>query len=274
MRVFQMILIALFIILLACEEENTTSPIEQGYMFENIESGKLNAYPILGYMQTGSELAPNIDGNEADAIWQYAPLYSMNTQAGKDAFAPTITMKALYDNWYIYFLINWADTSNNLQKISDENSSTIDLDVNEDGFAFIWNHSSTDFSTCTNLCHTNNSMSTDYGEFADVWKWGVNTTDTTGYVDDKYLSHEGFLDDLAISKDDIETSGIFTNGRWTVEMKRRLIATLIPDSTDIEFNPDIDANVNFHIAVFDNSQGKDHAISTKVNTLHFMQLVE
>ena len=267
MRIIQMSLLIFFLLFLACEKEETITPVINGYNFEDPDPIKLNAYPILGYMQTGSNLAPLIDGSPIDNIWQYATPFAIETQAGKDDFTPTVTIKALYDNWYIYFLINWADTSKSFFKKNNFQNE-------EDSFSIMWNHSSTDFISCSNLCHTQTSMATDFEEFIDVWRWGINNTDTSGYITDKYLADDGFHDDIEGSMEDIEAAFSFVDGYWNLELKRRLVATLEPDSTDIEFNPDKEANIDFHIAVFNNSQGKDHAISKEGKILHFLQLQE
>lgn len=413
MRTIQVIAILLLVLLLACEKQETTTPVEAGFVIEEPEADKLNAYPILGYMQTGGDLAPEIDGRATDYIWQYAPSLDIETQNGKNGYAPTVTMKALYDNWYLYLLITWDDETKSFQKnswwfgesdpqkyttinvfdttfiyyrsedtvstnrriketvqkdwtmisnfflgiietvthkvnvIIDSTQSsptityedlgtsskldTTTISGDEDGFAIMFNHSSSDFISCSNLCHVN-SMATDIDEFVDVWRWAAHRTNFIGYTDDKFLTDDGFHGDIGdssyvlnksglypeyvdildpgmnsdflrdslwvtivpfsqnfeweggntvpgyilhkptASRGNIKASGDYEDGIWTLEMKRRLSTTSEPDSTDIEFNPDSDANVDFHIAVFDNSHGQDHAISTTVQVLHFLQL--
>ena len=118
MRTIQMILIFLVLLFIACEDDKTTTPVEADYIIEDPEPAKLNVYPILGYMETGGDLVPKIDGRATDLIWQdkYSPPYEIVTRGGKDGFAPTVTMKALYDNWYLYLLISWEDETKSLQK--------------------------------------------------------------------------------------------------------------------------------------------------------------
>ena len=74
------------------------------------------------------------------------------------------------------------------------------------------------------------------------------------------------------ARGDIRARAIHENGMWTMEIRRRLITAKDPKSPDVEFNPEANANVDFHIAVFDNSHGKNHALSTQVHVLHFLQL--
>ena len=261
MRIIWVIFSILLIFMLACEDDKITeSPGQPGFNIEDIEIDNLNAYPIFGYIQTGGVLAPTIDGSAADDIWQLATSYQVETKEGKDGFSAIVNIKALYDNWYAYFLITWEDTS--------ESSQTED-----DGFAIMWNQNSADFISCANFCHAANSMSTDINEFADVWKWGALSTDSSGYLDDGFLDDEGFQDDTGLSINDIIAKGIYEDGIRILEMKRRLKTVVEPENSDVEFNPESNANVDFHLAVFNNSQGIEHAVSQKVHVLHFLQLI-
>ena len=112
----QVILLCLFLLFLACEEDITTTQVQLDLTIETPEADKLNAYPIIGYIKSGGDIAPEIDGRASDYIWQDVYSYEIFTQNGKDGFAPTITMKALYDNWYIYFLVQWEDETKSLDK--------------------------------------------------------------------------------------------------------------------------------------------------------------
>ena len=81
------------------------------------------------------------------------------------------------------------------------------------------------------------------------------------------------LDTPSGSRADVEAASEFNEGLWTVEMKRTLSATEV-DSNDVLFDPNAQADVDFHLAVWDNASGRDHAISVGVHTLHFQQLVK
>ena len=420
MRTIQVIFMLLLVLLIACDEDKTTTPVETGFMVEQPEADKLNAYPILGYMQTSGDLAPEIDGSGTDVIWQLAPAYEIATEGGKDGFAPRVTMKALYDNWFIYFLITWEDATKSTQKLTwwfgepdfqklttvnvfdttfiyyraadtvstnrrikdtvqknwtmvsdfshgiietitykvnvhiDSTKSpatvtyetlpatskldTTTLSGDEDKFSIMFNHSSSNFINCANLCHASSSMATDINENVDVWFWYAQRSNFIGYVDDKYLTNDGFHGDVGDScyilnlssslpkymdaahnqnttglnpdylydslwvkivpfapnigweagntipgyilskptqsRDDIRVKGNYGDNIWAVEIRRALMTAAEPTNFDVDFNPDSNANVDFHIAVFDNTQGKNHAISSSVHVLHFLQLIK
>lgn len=257
MRTFWVFIALFLIFIIACDKKKTTAPVEPGFVLEQAEPDKLNAYPILGYMQTDSKIVPTIDGKVAENdIWQLAPAYDIKTEIDKQPLI--VNMKALYDNSYIYFLVNWEE----LTKNSGE----------EGGFSIIWNYSSSDFISCSNLCHAATSMATDYRDSVDVWQWNSNELDSVETMSDRYLANDGFHDDETRGKDDILAKGIYDNGKWTLELRRRLKTNVNLVGVDVEFNPNTDANIDFHIAVFDSSHGKDHAITTKVHVLHFLQL--
>jgi len=83
-----------------------------------------------------------------------------------------------------------------------------------------------------------------------------------------YIMHEPFG-----SKADIVVRSAYREGKWTLEMRRHL-DTLMEDGSDTIFNPDVDANIEFHSAVYDTSGGSNHAISSDVHLLHFLQFNE
>jgi len=116
MRIIPVILIFSLALFIACDEDKTTTPTESGLLIEEPQLDKLNAYPILGYIKSGGNIAPKIDGRGNDYIWQNVMPYSITAVNGKDGFAPTVTIKALYDNWYIYFLVYWEDETKSLEK--------------------------------------------------------------------------------------------------------------------------------------------------------------
>jgi len=367
------------ILILACSKDEETTIVNAGYEVEDFEPDKLNAYPIIGYMQTGSITYPVLDGDAKDEIWGLTEPYEIETTANDNGFAPTITLKALYDNYYLFILATWEDSTEDFRKDmwflgSPVNGDTtfadrreeytwhqiserfngyvgtidkilvdtttvppdtqyvyqfeqVDISGGEDAFAIMWNVNSTNFINCTNLCHGEN-MSTDTDEKADLWYWAAARTNPKKYADDMSLTDAGFeadkgdpvfkpngsedepefanvldpgsnrsflYDSTATkyygtlewrggnripgyvlgwpsgSRADIRAVGKYQSGTWTIEIRRRL-DTMVEDGSDIIFNPDTDANVSFHLAVYDNAHGSSHAISSDSHLLHFLQL--
>ncbi len=367
--------------LLACQKDSVKKIIQSGLAVEESEPDKLNAYPILSYMQTNSPAAPAVDGEANEDIWRLTLPYEVQTTGGANGFAPKVTLKALYDSYYLFLLAIWDDTTEsylkdmwwygsavqgdttykvkspeygwhrfsepfsgylaNLDKIRIDTTKTppdtnyiysykkIDISGDEDALSILWNVNSTNFLNCTSLCH-GNQMNTDTKESADLWYWAAARTNPRKCADDRSLAETGFVDDtgtapfklngtgtepeFATAKDpganvafiydstatkyyatldwvggnrvpgyvlswptgsraDVRAAGKFANGKWTVEIRRRL-DTFITDGTDAIFDPDADANIEFHLAVYDNARGKSHAISSGTSVLHFLQLVK
>lgn len=94
---------------LGCEKEENPTQIIQGFEMESPEDGKLNAFPILGYMQDHANLSPLIDGSNSDLIWDSAEPYAVDLQPDENGFAPQVTLRALYDGWFFYLLAEWED---------------------------------------------------------------------------------------------------------------------------------------------------------------------
>ncbi len=128
--------------------------------------------------------APTIDGT-IDAAWANAPKLSVVPQVpnpGNGMFAGyigdtyNVTLRSMYDNENIYFLVEWDDPTESLidrpwyfnpttkawareanSPVFDANSIKIRDAFNEDKFGFLWNISTYDFpsKTCYASCHMN-----------------------------------------------------------------------------------------------------------------------
>jgi hypothetical protein len=99
---------------LGCEKEENPTEVIQGFELEPTEAGKLNAFPILGYMQDNAYLSPEVDGSNTDLIWDSAEPYTVQLAPDENGFAPEVTFRALYDSWFIYFLIEWEDETRDI----------------------------------------------------------------------------------------------------------------------------------------------------------------
>ncbi len=128
--------------------------------------------------------APTIDGT-IDAVWANAPKMTVVPQvpnpgngmfAGYIGDAYNVTMRSLYDNENIYFLVEWDDPTESLvdrpwyfnpttkawareanSPVFDANSIKVRNAFNEDKFGMLWNISTYDFpaKTCYASCHMN-----------------------------------------------------------------------------------------------------------------------
>lgn len=420
LKIFMVMSIVLIINFIACDDDNPTGVTDEvaGYKIEDVQPGKLNAYPILGYMKSGAKLAPEIDGYNDDLIWDAANPFDIQLDPDENGYAPTVQLRALYDNWYIYLLAEWEDDTEDISPNvwwygnPDENGTTdvavfdtiytvwvtedssykpqrhpvkratgpeswsnwttnfnpvmktttyeakvtISLDGvstltwdttyvtydtlkfsgSEDGLTFMWNTNVTNFLNCSNLCHANNSIYTDMNEVADVWSWYSYRTNfkktaddlslqETGFVGDQgakcfvlnydtendlpknaYLDHPysntdvlydtsavpyypkvawfsghyipGYvLQDPTDSRADIFAEARHSGSKWILELRRKLQTqpiSLSKDNSDIQFNPDSEADVSFHLVAFNNARGKNHAFTSAVQVMHFLQLVE
>jgi hypothetical protein len=420
LKIFLTISMIVFTVFICCEEDSPTDAIEgeASIKIEAPEPGKLNVFPILGYMQSGAKLAPEIDGVENDLIWDSAEPLEIQLDADDKGFAPKVTLRALYDNWFIYILAEWEDNTQDITpnfwwygnpdpngttdiavydtiytvwvtadsfykpqrrpvKIATgpevwsrwdkefnfitktttyEAQVTVSVDSvftttwdstfvtydtlhfsgSEDGMSFMWNTNIGNFLNCSNLCHGGETFYADLNEAADVWSWYAYRTNFKEKSDDLSLTNLGFvgdqgdsafvdninsdenlparafidhpyrntdvlydtatvnyysslawfsgnyipgyeLQDPTDSRADVETIGTHTDGKWILEIKRKLQTrpvNLSTDNSDIQFNPDSDADVDFHLVVYNNARGKNHAYTSTVQVLHFVQLVD
>lgn len=167
---------------------------------------------------------PIIDGT-IDASWDDAKkMFTMVTvpDPGNQVFrgyegnTNDVTLRALYDDEYIYFLCEWTDN----EKSQNRQTWYFDPDVKlwmqedrvplfndegviirdafyEDKFSFLWNVNNSvanwDSSTCFTSCHTGLSEDDGYarhytqpGETIDMWHWKFVRTDVNLQADDQF----------------------------------------------------------------------------------------
>ena len=405
-----------FVAFLGCEKDDNPTEVIQGFELEPVEAGKLNVFPILGYMQDNAFRSPEVDGSKTDMIWDATEPYTVQLEPDENGFAPEVTFQALYDNWYLYLLIEWEDDTEDLSPnywwygnpdptkptnvtVSDtiytvwvtEDSSfrpqrrpvkreeagvqwrrwgssfdaitktttfqcqvsvsvdsiftttwdtsfvaydTLKISGGEDGLAMMWNVNVGNFLKCSNLCHGGTALSTDLNESADIWSWYSYRTNYKKVCDDLSLSNTGFKGDPGDScfvdnvdgdlpahafvdqplrnaeviydttsvnyyatlpwfsgnyipgymlknpsddRADIRAVATHNGTSWVLEMRRKLHTKDINttnDNSDIQFNPDSEADVSFHLVLYNNSRGKNHAYTTSAQILHFVQLMK
>lgn len=122
------------------------------------------------------EEPPVVDGRDDDAAWSRARAV---TTTDADASAP-ITLKAVYTNETLYFLVRFADPTEDREHKTmfwDESKKLYRIGpAREDTFVFKWNLG-------PNL--TDLTLSAEVPYKADVWVWKAFRTDHAGYADDK-----------------------------------------------------------------------------------------
>ena len=175
-------------------------------------TGGLVAVPAAG--------APVLDGQGSDAAWAAAPELTVETTGGANDSAARVSIRSVYDNQRVYFLISWEDPTNSWlrnpwEKQPDgswkrlagaENKGSDENEFYEDKLALLWpiNDSIADFDSegCGTACHLGEggdekplgSMHTNRRrELADLWNW--KAWRNIAQVDDLYMNSDNYRDD-------------------------------------------------------------------------------
>ncbi len=170
-----------------------------------------------------TDRAPVIDG-AVDAAWDRAPAYTL--PAAKTVYKPdngyegitktTVTLKSLYDQQYIYVLVQYEDPTQSFQRLpwvkqpdgtwkplQKKDSTGHENTYYEDKLAILWNINTANFDKkgCEVACHkarggkiagipdtSPGRMYTNRpGETIDMWHWKSVRTDPVGQLDDQYI---------------------------------------------------------------------------------------
>ncbi len=138
--------------------------------------------------------APKIDG-KVDAAWSGAKAVTIQVFAGTPGTL-NVTMKAMYDKEFIYFLVQWPDKTLSQNRVYQlTNGKWKKRKGNEDRFGLMFNigNSFANFNVagCQVACHNGESMATTKpGEKADLWHWKAQRSNPAGYADDQYVQHK------------------------------------------------------------------------------------
>lgn len=152
---------------------------------------------ILTAEKTGEAIT--IDGYANEASWAGARELVI---AARDRITGTVdvTLKALYDENYIYIYATWPDPTENTirdtwiydadkgwQRWSEAGN---EMAKNEDRILFIWNIDESvegfNVAGCAITCHGDRHYTNAEGERTDTWQWRASVTNPAGYVEDKY----------------------------------------------------------------------------------------
>ena len=180
--------------------------------------------------------APVLDG-VVEAMWEDVPAISLAAFGGANGGSHTITLKSVYTDDEVHFLVQWTDATQSLRRfpwVKQEDGSWLrltdgsDHDENiyyEDKFAFIWNidNSIVGFNSgagCFATCHVGdagkpygNKFTQTEGEIGDIWHWKSVRSGPEGYVDDQYVDHARWSEDNtgAGRHSDARNSGSYVN---------------------------------------------------------------
>lgn len=273
--------------------------------------------------------APKIDG-KVDSVWSKIRSTKIMVEEGKPGKVK-VSMKAMYDDQFVYFLIQWADKTMSQNRVYEfKGGQWKKRKGNEDRFGILFNNNIPDFpkSGCESACHGEGTyMGTEKaGATGDIWHWKAQRTNPLGYADDQSIqdkvkikghektarksdkrsggsykanfdknkkqpkfigagmggpvllkavakpfkggAKEGTIAPREVlarpvgSRGDIDAKGVWKNGRWTLELRRKLDTG---NKDDIAFKPG--GSTLFGIAVFDNGGGVKHSYQKGVTKL-------
>lgn len=174
-----------------------------------ILSGMVGAAGTLTSMKVST--APVIDGTP-ESLWDQAATMTLNVASGANQGTHTVTMKSVYTDDSVYFLAQWNDATESMQRLPWQKQmdgtwkqlATPNIKEGgentyyEDKFAHIWNINIPAFDSagCFVTCHAGqnpeakdfgNKYTSNPGEMGDIWHMKMVRTNPTGYIDDQYV---------------------------------------------------------------------------------------
>ncbi len=207
-------------------ETKATNPGETGDIPEDSGSDvactEVAAFFTLEAVRATS--LPVLDGEDTDAVWDCLPwididvianvVYTPTGSPSGDSYpgltTTSVTMKSVYTDSDVYFLVAWGDPEKSLMRypwekqtdgtwvqLSNKDSSGHENTFYEDKFAVQWNIDSASFAAtgCYAGCHTgtdNANPGKKYypeDETTDMWHWKSVRTEPNGQLDDKYVTY-------------------------------------------------------------------------------------
>jgi signal transduction histidine kinase len=224
---------------------------------------------ILTAEKTGEAIT--IDGYASEASWASAKDLVI---AARDRITGTVdvTLKALYDENYIYIYATWPDpTENDIRDMwiysADEgwrrwSEAGNAMAKNEDRLLFLWNIDESvegfNVAGCAITCHGDRHHTNADGERTDTWQWKASTTNPVGLTEDKYWDniveegtdreakeagrHNDEMTTVSYSGQDTEARSVgYTENTQTVLVNGTTL--VIPKY--YEPNPEDETNANF-----------------------------
>jgi hypothetical protein len=205
--------------------------------------------------------APTLDGVADDLAWQDATEITIPVSGGANNGSTEVTLKAVYSDDMVYFVVTWADPTESWlrapwekqpdgtwKKLSDPNDKGGDNNAYyEDKLAFIWsiNNSIENFETqgCFTACHAGensdvkpfgNKYTAGEGQLGDIWHW--KSIRNLNQVDDQYLDWTHYSADTpeAGRKSDAKDSGGYVDNQTE---DKTMPAFMSPDGGNKDGSP-------------------------------------
>lgn len=176
-----------------------------------------------GLVSVKAEQPPVIDGT-VEGAWEKAPAYKITldetpykpSNGYKGVTKTTVTMKSMYDKEHVYFLIQWDDPTQSIERfpwvkqadgswkqLKNLDSTGHDNTYYEDKFAILWDISAKGFEKkgCDIACHKardgrvagiadkapGRKFTDNPGETIDMWHWKGVRTGPVGQIDDQFI---------------------------------------------------------------------------------------
>ena len=183
--------------------------------------------------------APVLDGIADDAAWEAAESIELELRRGANMEDSVATLKSVYTDDMVYFLVTWADPTESFYRFPwelQEDGTWIQLrdpdnmggDENiwyEDKFAFLWSIDNSivdfEFEGCQIACHAGddsgkpygNKLTESEGELGDIWHF--KSVRNVNQAHDQYLDHVQWSEDTpsAGRHSDPSESGGYVNNR-------------------------------------------------------------
>jgi len=206
-RVF--LVLSMLVLLTACEWREMPSEKAKEAISAGISQASKS--PAARLVAVKTAVAPVLDGQGMEEAWSQAAAYVIPVQGYS---GERITMKAVYTDTDIYFLISWSDYSHSVRqagswervhvgaqfgKAPSEAVDRWERFGDEDTLSLVWNIDAPDLGPggFLNKVHLP-GMRLSTGTM-DRWLWAAGSTDPIHRILDQYLDHNGLHDDSGVS---------------------------------------------------------------------------
>ncbi|MEE9594673.1 MAG: ethylbenzene dehydrogenase-related protein, partial [Candidatus Hydrothermarchaeales archaeon] len=154
-------------------------------------SGTIGTGTILIAEKTDEKIV--IDGKLDEDSWTKSEELIIRVQDGGIGLVD-VSLKALYDQEYLYLSAIWADpTESTTKNLWTFNGSDWETSGDEDRIAFIWNIddsiSGFNIAGCAMLCHGDRMHTNAPDARGDLWHWKASRTNPAGYADDEWIDN-------------------------------------------------------------------------------------
>jgi hypothetical protein len=204
-----LLVLSLLVVLAGCEWREITT---EGNAEDSSTTLRQEGQPTTsGVVAVKVATAPTVDGQETDAAWGQTQAYVIPVHGYS---GERVTMKAVYTDADIFFLISWSDYSHSVRqagswarvhvgaqfgKAPTEAGDKWERFGVEDALSLIWNISAADFAredfpTKAHLPGVKTSAGT-----MDRWFWAAGSTDPVHRLLDQFIDQSGVHDDSGTS---------------------------------------------------------------------------